>query len=359
MAVTLADLGLAIASWVRFDPLGGMQLEERASWIPSFGIQYAVGVDGIAVLMVLLTTFLAPLVILSTYSSIADKTREYMVCVLLLQTCMLGGFVACDLFLFYSFWEAMLIPSYFLIGVWGGRGRVPAALKFFLYTMTGSLLMLVAILSTVWAVRDAQGVSFLWLDVAERLAHTELGNTEVYLFLAFALAFAIKVPLFPFHSWLPDAYAEAPTPATVILSGVLVKLGVFGFLRYALWLFPSVAAAFLPTLGVLSVVGIIYGALVAMVQSDLKRVIAYSSVSHLGFIMLGVVAMTVTGLSGSVLQMVNHGVATGALFLLVGVIDERRRSRKLDDMGGLAHSMPVYAAVFWPIRCRCMRRFLW
>jgi NADH-quinone oxidoreductase subunit M len=346
MAVSLADLALAVTAWARFEPQAGLQFVESAAWVPAFGIRYMVGLDGIALLMVLLTTFMAPLVVLSTYSSIATRTREFMVCLLLLQTCMLGGFVATDMFLFFTFWECTLIPAYFLIGIWGGRRRVHAALKFFLYTITGSLLMFVAIMYTVWSVADAGGMTFSWPEVAERLSHTELGDVEIWLFLAFALAFAIKVPLFPLHSWLPDAYAEAPTPATVILSGVLAKLGAFGFLRYALWLFPHTAAAFLPTLGILAVIGIIYGALVATVQFDAKRLIAYASLSHMGFIMLGIVAMTVTGLSGSALQMVNHGVATGALFLLVGVIYERRRTREMADLGGIAQVMPLYAATF-------------
>ncbi|HET6346591.1 MAG TPA: NADH-quinone oxidoreductase subunit M, partial [Myxococcota bacterium] len=347
MAVTLVDFALSLWLWARFDPqAAGMQLTESFAWVPSLGIRYSVGVDGLAILLVVLTTFLAPIVVLSTYSSVTERTREYMVCVLLLQTGMLGAFVATDLFLFYVFWEAMLIPMYFLIGVWGGRRRIYAALKFFLYTMAGSLLMLVAIVYTVWAVRDQGGLTFGFTEVAARLQNADLGGAEPWLFLAFALAFAIKVPIFPFHTWLPDAHVEAPTGGSVILAGVLLKLGTFGFLRYALWLYPRSGAMFLPTLGILAVIGIIYGALVAMVQSDLKRLVAYSSVSHLGFVMLGMVAMTVTGVSGSVLQMINHGISTGALFLLVGVIYERRHTRELDDFGGLAKVMPLYASIF-------------
>ena len=347
LAVSLVDFALSLWMGARFQPhIDGLQLVERIAWVPTLGIQYTLGVDGVSVLLVILTTFLAPIVVLSTYSSVTERAREYIVCILFLQTGMLGAFVAADLFLFYVFWEAMLIPMYFLIGVWGGQRRVYAALKFFLYTMAGSLLMLVAILYTVWAVKDAGGLTFDWAEVAHRLNTANLGSAETYLFLAFALAFAIKVPMFPFHTWLPDAHVEAPTGGSVILAGVLLKLGTFGFLRYALWLFPRAATHFLPTLGVLAVVGIIYGALIAMVQSDLKRLVAYSSVSHLGFVMLGLFAMTVTGVSGSVLQMVNHGISTGALFLLVGVIYERRHTRELDDFGGLAKVMPIYATVF-------------
>ena len=347
LAVSLFDFVLALWAWSRFEPtVPGLQLVERMAWVPSFGISYAVGIDGIALLLVMLTTFLAPLVILSTYSSVTDQAREYIVCVLLLQTAMLGALVATDLFLFYVFWEAMLIPMYFLIGVWGGRRRIYAALKFFLYTMAGSLLMLVAILYSVWSVKNDGGLTFAWEEVANRLQHAHLGGVEPWLFAAFALAFAIKVPMFPFHTWLPDAHVEAPTGGSVILAGVMLKLGTFGFLRYALWMFPRSAAMFLPLIGTLAVIGIIYGAVVAMVQSDLKRLVAYSSVSHLGFVMLGMVAMTVTGVSGSVLQMVNHGISTGALFLLVGVIYERRHTRELDDFGGLAKVMPLYACVF-------------
>ncbi|OGQ84861.1 MAG: hypothetical protein A2289_04530 [Deltaproteobacteria bacterium RIFOXYA12_FULL_58_15] len=349
IAICLVDFALALWLWGRFDPsMATMQVTERVDWIPSFGITYSMGVDGLTILLIVLTTFLTPIVVVSTYSGVKERAREYMVCLLFLQSGMLGAFVATDLFLFYVFWEVMLVPMYFLIGIWGGRERVYAAIKFFIFTMSGSLLMLVAILYTVWAVKGQGDITFNYADVVERLGNTDLGNAEVYLFLAFALAFAIKVPMFPFHTWLPDAHVEAPTGGSVILAGVLLKLGTFGFLRYAMWLFPETAAAFLPAIGLLAVIGIIYGALVAMVQVDFKRLVAYSSVSHLGFVMLGLAAMTVTGVSGGVLQMVNHGISTGALFLLVGVIYERRHTRLLDDFGGLAKVMPKYAMV-WAI----------
>ncbi|MCK5688408.1 NADH-quinone oxidoreductase subunit M [Myxococcota bacterium] len=348
--LTLVDFVLSIVLWTRFDPsITKMQLVESVSWISTFGISYSVGVDGLSILLVILTTFLTPIVILSTYSSVKTQAREYIVLLLFLQTGMLGAFLATDLFLFYVFWEIMLIPMYFLIGIWGGRRRIYAAVKFFLYTMVGSLLMLVAIIYTVLAVKDMGGITFSWGELSTRLAQTQLGGAETWLFLAFALAFAIKVPMFPFHTWLPDAHVEAPTGGSVILAGVLLKLGTFGFLRYALWLFPKAATIFLPAIGILAVIGIIYGALVAMVQTDLKRLVAYSSVAHLGFVMLGIAAMTVTGVTGGVLQMVNHGISTGALFLLVGVLYERRHTRLMADFGGIAKVMPKYAFVFMVI----------
>ncbi|MBI3179633.1 MAG: NADH-quinone oxidoreductase subunit M, partial [Deltaproteobacteria bacterium] len=249
-AVTLVDLGLAVWAWLRFDNSAtGMQMVESLPWIPSLGISYSLGVDGLSILLVVLTTFLAPIVVLATYGDVHERAREYMVCLLFLQTGMLGAFVATDLFLFYVFWEVMLVPMYFLIGIWGGHRRIYAAVKFFIYTMAGSLLMLVAILYTVWAVRGDGGLTFAWAEVAARLAQNPLGEAEVWLFLAFAVAFAIKVPMFPFHTWLPDAHVEAPTGASVILAGVLLKLGTFAFLRYALWLFPKTAVAFLPAIG--------------------------------------------------------------------------------------------------------------
>lgn len=345
--VTLLDLILAFWVWARFEPEAvGMQMVERAEWVSSLGIGYAVGVDGLAILLVVLTAFLAPIIVLSTYSSVERRPREFMVSLLALQTGMLGAFVAIDMFLFYVFWEVMLVPMYFLIGIWGGRRRVYATLKFFLYTFAGSLLMLVAIVYAVYASADGGELTFFFPDLAAQLADTELGGAEHWLFLAFALAFAIKVPMFPFHTWLPDAHVEAPTAGSVVLAGVLLKLGTFGFLRYAIGLFPEAAVAYLPAIGLLAVVGIVYGALVAMVQTDIKRLVAYSSVSHLGFVMLGLAAMTVTGVSGGVLQMVNHGVSTGALFLLVGVIYERRHTREMSEFGGLARVMPRYAFFF-------------
>ncbi|MBJ79777.1 MAG: hypothetical protein CMH60_00505 [Myxococcales bacterium] len=347
LGLSLVEFLISLLVWQRFVPSNtGMQLVEKVEWIPTLGISYSLGIDGLTLLLVLLTTALMPLVILSTYSSVEKYSREYCMAMLVLQTGMLGAFLATDLFLFYLFWEAMLIPMYFLIGIWGGQRRIYAAIKFFLYTMAGSLLMLVAIIYTVWTLKDQGGITFSWAELTERLASTNLGTAELWLFAAFALAFAIKVPMFPFHTWLPDAHVEAPTGGSVILAGVLLKLGTFGFLRYAMWLFPKAAVFFIPSLTILAVIGIIYGALVAMIQKDLKRLVAYSSVSHLGFVMLGLLALEPTSTSGAVLQMVNHGISTGALFLLVGVIYERRHTRELSEFGGLAKVMPRYAVFF-------------
>ena len=290
--------------------------------------------------MILLTTFLTPLIVLSTYSSVDDKAREYLACMLILETAMLGTLIAQDLLLFYVFWEAMLIPMYFLIGIFGGKNRIYATIKFFIFTMSGSMLMLVAII-------------FLYLHTPGRtfeLAAMTKANlpleTQYYLFAAFALAFAIKVPMFPLHTWLPDAHTEAPTGGSVILAGVMLKMGTYGFLRFAMPLFPRAAFHFLPLIATLAVIGIVYGALVAMIQKDIKKLVAYTSVSHLGFVMLGVAAMSTSAVSGAVYQMLNHGISTGALFLLVGVIYERRHTRAIKDFGGLAKVMPMYAAIF-------------
>jgi NADH-quinone oxidoreductase subunit M len=321
---------------------GEMQLVERIPWIPGFGIWYIVGVDGISLFLILLTTLLMPIAILASWS-IKDKVKEYLIFMLLLETGMLGAFVALDLFLFYVFWEVMLVPMYFLIGVWGGTRRIYAALKFVIYTMAGSLLMLVAIIYL--ATRYAQVEQVLTFDLLKLYALHLPVEQQSWLFLAFALSFAIKVPLFPFHTWLPDAHVEAPTAGSVILAGVLLKLGTYGFLRFAMPLFPDAALAAAPVIVALSVIGIIYGAAVAMMQSDIKKLVAYSSVSHLGFVMLGLFALNLQGIQGSIYQMLNHGLSTGALFLLVGMIYDRRHTRMIDDFGGLWKQVPVFSAV--------------
>ncbi|HYA28457.1 MAG TPA: NADH-quinone oxidoreductase subunit M [Acidobacteriota bacterium] len=327
----------------RFDAgNGAMQLIERVPWMPGFGIQYIVGIDGISIFLVLLTTLLMPLAILASWT-VRDRVKEYLIFMLLLETGMLGAFVALDLFLFYVFWEVMLVPMYFLIGVWGGTRRIYAALKFVLYTMAGSLLMLVAILYL--ATRHAQVEQVLTFDLLHLYnLHLPL-QQQTWLFLAFALSFAIKVPLFPFHTWLPDAHVEAPTAGSVILAAVLLKLGTYGFLRFALPLFPEAALAALPWIIALSVIGIIYGAVVAMMQSDIKKLVAYSSVSHLGFVMLGLFALNLQGVQGALYQMLNHGLSTGALFLLVGMIYDRRHTRMIDAFGGLWQQVPVFSAI--------------
>ncbi len=315
----------------------GYQFVERYPWIPSLGIQYFLGVDGISLFLVLLTTFLGPIVILASWENIADRQKTYLFLMLVLETGMLGVFMALDLFLFYVFWELTLIPMYFIIGLWGGPRRVYAAIKFFIYTMAGSALMLVAIL----VLRYYSGT----FDLTEILAKTRLDDyVQWWLFLAFALAFAIKVPVFPFHTWLPDAHVEAPTAGSVILAGILLKMGTYGFVRFALPLFPRAAVNFTGLFLTLAVIGILYGGLVALRQRDFKRLVAYSSIAHLGFVMLGIFALTPQGLSGAILQMVNHGLSTGALFLLVGMLYDRRHTRMLDDFGGIWAVMPVYGA---------------
>ncbi|MEL7371377.1 MAG: NADH-quinone oxidoreductase subunit M [Myxococcota bacterium] len=338
IGVALVTFFASIGLWTDFDPrLPGYQFTTQAIWIEPFGIHYATGIDGISLTLIVLTTFLMPLTLLGSWVSIKHRVKEFLIACLLLETGMLGAFVALDLFLFYVFWEAMLIPMYFIIGVWGGQRRIYAAIKFFIFTMAGSLLMLVAIL---YVARDGDSWSFLLADALARdFSRVEQG----WLFAAFALAFAIKVPMFPVHTWLPDAHVEAPTPGSVILAGVLLKLGVYGFIRFAMPLFPAATFSALPIIGWLSVVGIIYGALLAWVQPDMKKLVAYSSVSHLGFCMLGLAAMTTEGVTGAIFIMVAHGISTGALFLLVGVLYERRHTRVLADYGGVAQRMPIYA----------------
>ena len=345
LVFSLVPFALSLAMLARFRAgEAEFQLVERAAWIPAWGIEYRLGVDGVSLFLVLLTTFLTPLVVLASWGDIHRRVKEFFALLLVLETGMLGTFLALDLFLFYVFWEVMLIPMAFLIGVWGGPRRIYAAVKFVLYTMSGSLLMLVAILYLAWQVKSQTGTFAFGYD---RFLALHLGAREqLYLFAAFALAFAIKVPLFPFHTWLPDAHVEAPTGGSVILAGVLLKMGTYGFLRFAIPLFPGAVASASPTVVALAVAGIVYGALVATVQPDLKKLVAYSSVSHLGFVMLGLFALTPTAVSGGLYQMLNHGLSTGALFLLVGMIYERRHTRMIADFGGLWTAVPVYAACF-------------
>ncbi|MGI9432777.1 MAG: complex I subunit 4 family protein [Myxococcota bacterium] len=364
VAMALVTFVLSWGLWFGYDPTEpGFQFVEYAPWLPEWGIHYFVGLDGISLLLVLLTTFIVPLVLVSSWKEMAGAGRSWVFFVLALETGMLGAFVSLNLFQFYLFWELMLIPMYFIIGIWGGPRRVYAAVKFFLFTMFGSLLMLVAIL-VVYAMHFEQqggaagalpnfdfvrapGVTVPALvETIIPTGGTVWWKTQSWLFAAFALAFAIKVPLVPFHTWLPDAHVEAPTGGSVILAAVLLKMGTYGFVRFALPLFPVAAAEFAPLLFGLALVGILYGALVAMVQKDMKALVAYSSVAHLGFVMLGMFAFNVEGLEGSVLQMVNHGLSTGALFVLVGMLYERRQTREIAEFGGIARPMPVYAALF-------------
>jgi len=331
--------------WARFDSGSAeFQFVERHAWIPAFGISYLVGVDGISLLLVVLTGFLTPLALLSSWESIHRHTRAFCMFVLLLESAMIGVFVSIDLFLFYVFWDAMLVPMYFLIGIWGYDRRVYAAVKFILYTMAGSVLMLLAILGLAYLHFTTTGAYSFDLT---RISTLQIApHLQFWFFLAFTLAFAIKVPLFPFHTWLPDAHVEAPTAGSVILAGVLLKMGTYGLVRFAFPLFPAAAAFFAPTLAVLAVVGIIYGALVAMVQPDMKKLVAYSSVSHLGFVVLGIAAMNVQGVQGAVYQMLNHGVSTGGLFLIVGMLSDRRHTRLISEYGGLKRVTPHLVAAF-------------
>ena len=317
-----------------------IQLEIKRSWIQVAGwdISYHLGVDGLSILLLLLTTFLTPISILSTWTAIEERVKEFMIFFLLLEIGMVGVFLALDLFLFYIFWEFTLVPMYFLIGIWGGPRRMYAAIKFFLYTMAGSILMLLAIL---WL-----GIRAGTFSLPELIAMGNIpANLQTWLFLAFAAAFAIKVPMWPLHSWLPDAHVEAPTAGSVILAGVLLKMGTYGFLRFNLSLFPAAAVKLAPWMALLAVIGIIYGAAVSYAQKDVKKLVAYSSVSHLGFVMLGLFALNPQGIQGGILQMINHGLSTGALFLIVGMIYERRHTRDMDAFGGLWKVMPIYGAL--------------
>jgi len=326
-----------------------MHYTEFANWISIgkyFQMNYHVGIDGISLWLVLLTTFIMPITVLSTWHAVERNTKGFMALLLLLETGMLGAFISLDLFLFYVFWELMLVPMYFLIGIWGGKNRVYAAIKFFLFTAVGSLLMLVAIIYVYYfsikaGVPFENGFSVAHFSQLDIPAHL-----QTWLFAAFAFSFAIKVPMFPVHTWLPDAHTEAPTAGSVILAAILLKMGTYGFIRFAIPLFPVATMKFTPFLALLAVVGIIYGALVAMMQDDVKKLVAYSSVSHLGFVMLGIFAMNLQGMSGGMLQMINHGISTGALFLIVGFIYERRHTRLIADFGGLSKVMPVFATIF-------------
>ncbi len=341
-ATTLVALGWSLVMLAGFATgAGGFQYVEDVPWIPVFGIHYQVGVDGISLILIILTTLLTAVSVLASFRPIQERVKEYMITFLVLEVGMIGVFAALDLFLFYVFWEIVLVPMYLIIGIWGGPNRIYATIKFVLYTLVGSLLMLVGILATAYAYHSATGTwSFSYLDLSGFHFSPEI---QTFAFVTFFLAFAIKIPMFPFHTWLPDAHVEAPTAGSVILAGVLLKLGGYGFIRYSLPLFPDAAHTFAPAIIALSVIAIIYGAVVAVVQPDFKKLVAYSSVSHMGFVTLGIFAFQSQALQGAVLQMVNHGLITGALFLCVGVIYERTHDRRFAVMGGLAGKMPLYA----------------
>jgi NADH-quinone oxidoreductase subunit M len=343
---SLIPLAISFYLFAAFDPhQASYQFVEHYDWIPQFGISYHMGVDGISLFLLLLTTILISISLFySGGGDIEFRAREFCFFMLVLETGLLGALVSVDLFLFYMFWEVMLIPMYFLIGIWGHGRKIYAAFKFILYTMLGSLLMLIAILYLVFKARGALG--HLSFDLPDLMSVPLTISEARWLFAGFALAFAIKVPMWPFHTWLPDAHTEAPTAGSVILAGVMLKMGTYGFLRFAIPLFPDVAVQAAPIFMALAVVGIVFGALVALVQPDLKRLVAYSSVSHLGFVVLGMFALNPQGVEGAVYQMLNHGVSTGGLFLLVGMIYLRRHTREISEFGGLWHSVPIYAGIF-------------
>jgi len=346
LAIALVEFVASLPLFCKFDSAtAAMQFLEDWWWVEAYGISYKIGIDGISLLLVLLATFLTVLCILCSWTAITFRVKEYMISFLFLETGMIGALVALDLILFYVFWEVMLIPMYLLIGIWGNpQRRIYAAIKFFLFTMAGSVLMLVAILVLYFINLKATGRSTF--DVLELYKLGIPMGTQHWLFGAFALAFAIKVPMFPFHTWLPDAHTEAPTAGSVILAGVLLKMGTYGFIRFAIPLFPNAALDLMPLISILALIGIIYGALVSMMQPDLKRLVAFSSVSHLGYVMLGMFALNTQGVQGSIYQMLNHGISTGSLFLIVGMVYERRHTRMISDFGGISKVMPVFAVFF-------------
>ncbi len=347
LGVSLVTFAVTLALWAGFDTSPGaepFQFVERVPWIPAFNIEYYLGIDGLGLMLIVLTAFLTPIALLTSWLSIEKKVKEFSIFMLILEAAMIGVFCALDLFLFYVFWDILLIPMYFLIGIWGYDQRIYAAVKFILYTMAGSVLMLIAIIGLSWLHYSATGqYSF---DVL-RLYELEIpATTQYWMFLAFAVAFAIKVPLFPFHTWLPDAHVQAPTPGSVILAGVLLKMGGYGLIRFAFPLFPEAGLYFAPLLAALAVIAIVYGALVAMVQPDMKKLVAYSSVSHMGFVVLGIAAMNAEGVQGASYQMLAHGVSTGGLFALVGMLSDRRHTRLISEYGGVKAVMPRLTAAF-------------
>jgi NADH-quinone oxidoreductase subunit M len=351
MAVSLVDLALVLYMLTLFRTDGHyMQFVEKTAWIPSFGISYHLGVDGISLLLILLTNMLDAISILSTWNAITDRVKEFMICMLILETCVIGVFVSLDLFLFYVFWEVMLVPMYFIIAIWGGGRRLYSAVKFFIYTLIGSLIMIPGIL-TIYFNYHQYALQHKLVEIYTfnllKLYQIPMSLAkQFWVFIALSLGFAIKVPMVPFHTWLPDAHSDAPTAGSVILAGVLLKVGVYGFLRISIPILPQLSRQAVPYIAVIAIVGVVYGAKLAMAQSDMKRLIAYSSVSHMGFIMLGLFLFNQRGLEGGVLQMINHGLSTGALFLIVGLLYERRHTRMIADFGGLYHRLPVFGVLF-------------
>ena len=349
LAGSLLTFLVSISIYGKYTPAGSeFQLREMAEWIPGLGVSYNLGIDGISLWLILLTTFLMPIAVLCSFTAIEARVKEYYFLLLALETAMLGAFVSLDVFLFYVFWEAMLIPMYFLIGIWGGKDRIYAAMKFFIYTLVGSLLMLVAIFYLAYQHQIQFGTFSAALTDLYKLQIPAGGmlTPQCLLFLAFALAFAIKVPMFPLHTWLPDAHVQAPTAGSVILAAVLLKMGGYGFIRIGFPLFPQAVAYFQIPFMILGAIAIVYGAWVAMVQPDIKKLVAYSSVSHMGYVILGLFSLNAIAATGSIYQMLNHGISTGALFLLVGMIYERRHTRQISDFGGITKVMPLFAVAF-------------
>jgi len=344
-AFGIAGFAVSIPLWFRFQPFGDpWQFVERAEWIPSIGATYFLGVDGLSTLLVLLTTLVGAIAILSSWTAITERVKEYHIFLLVLQTGLIGAFVALDTLLFFLFWEVMMVPMYFLIGMWGGGRRLYSAIKFFLYTLAGSVVMLLGLLALYFVNHAATGVYSFDLTQFQQLSVPF--EAQKWIFLALFLGFAVKVPLFPFHTWLPDAHTDAPTAGSVMLAAIMLKMGTYGFIRFSLPILPDATHYFVPLVAGLSIVGIIYGALVALAQSDWKRLVAYSSVSHMGLVMLGMFALTPVGITGSIVQQINHAISTGALFLIVGVVYERRQSNEISEFGGLSKVMPVLATVF-------------
>src|SRR5205809_681232 len=339
---------VSVPLWFWFTPQGpDFQFVERAPWIPSVGSEYVLGVDGLSTLLILLTTMMGCISVLSSWDAITERVKEYYIFLLVLQTGMLGAFMSLDFLLFFLFWEVMLVPMYFLIGIWGSANRLYSAIKFFLYTLVGSVIMLLGILALYFAYHsDPANLGAYRFDITRYQKAGFDAGLQWWVFLAFFLGFAIKVPMFPFHTWLPDAHTDAPTAGSVILAAVLLKMGTYGFLRFSLPILPDASHRFVPMMVVLSIIGIVYGALVALAQKDWKRLVAYSSVSHMALVMLGMFALNPVGITGSIVQQLNHGISTGALFLLVGVVYERRHTREISEYGGLSKVMPVYAAIF-------------
>jgi NADH-quinone oxidoreductase subunit M len=343
--VTFLGFIISVPLWFWYNPQGpDFQFIERAPWIPSIGAEYFLGVDGLSTLLILLTTMMGCIAVLSSWNAITERVKEYYIFLLVLQTGMLGAFMSLDFLLFFLFWEVMLVPMYFLIGIWGSANRLYSAIKFFLYTLVGSVIMLLGILALYFYNHSVTGVYSFDITLFHRLSVPP--NLQWWIFLAFFFGFAVKVPMFPFHTWLPDAHTDAPTAGSVILAAVMLKMGTYGFLRFSLPILPDASRTFVPMMVILSIIGIVYGALVALAQKDWKRLVAYSSVSHMAMVMLGMFALNPVGITGAIIQQLNHGISTGGLFLLVGIVYERRHTREISEYGGLSKVMPVYAAIF-------------